>query len=708
MQDPVAFLKALFQAGLDAADPLKIVPSHLPQPPKGRTVVIGAGKGAASMAKAVENTWPQGSKLEGLVVTQYGYGLPTSRIEVIEAAHPFPDDSAEDAARRMLKLVGRLSADDLVLALISGGGSSLMSLPAPDVTRAEKKSVISALMNAGAPISDINCVRKHLSAIKGGRLALAAYPAPIVSLIISDVPGDVPHIVASGPTLPDPTTQAQARAALEKFKVKTPDSVRAWLADPANETPKPGDARFSADRSEVIASGMNALNAAASFAKKNNVTPIVLGVDIEGEAREVGAKHVAECHKHFSGKSFVILSGGETTVTVKGSGKGGRNSEYILGAALAAQGKAHIYGLAAGTDGLDGNGGCAGAFFTPATLALAGKKGFDPGEISGRQRYRDLLRRARRPNHYRATAHERYGFTGDTGGLNPQFRRRMRRRIAHGSGFRVQRAGGCRVGQMEIGRRDNVRIVADGNENAAARLHSLPRRNVAGIVAEIDQRDRLRPYGLHIVHYVVDRRAFACADRDDVERAVEIDHFHRWVARHFIQFGDEIGERLAQFFLDGLLLGFRHTEIMHGAQIFHRLQEKIGMHVCQRFDAFMDDFPRRQRPDAAQFGIGVEADDVVIFGGDPEARCGEHFRVDGLQIAPGDDEKTGAHVVELAERLLQPRRDGEAAGVAVMVDDRLVEVGDPDDVADAFARYPVENVLHDITAAYPAAATATG
>ena len=381
MQDPVAFLKALFQAGLDAASPLLIVPAHLPKPPSGRTVVIGAGKGAAAMAKATEDNWPADKPLEGLVVTQYGYGLPTSRIEVIEAAHPFPDDSAEDAARRMLKLVEGLGADDLVLALISGGGSSLMSLPTPGITRAEKKSVIAALMNAGAPISDINCVRKHISAIKGGRLALAAHPAPVVSLIISDVPGDVPHLVASGPTLPDPTTQAQARAVLEQYRVPAPASVRAWLADPAHETPKPGDTRFAGDRSEVIASGMNALNAAAAFATKNNVIPIILGTDIEGEAREVGAAHVAECHKHFGGKAFVILSGGETTVTVKGNGKGGRNSEYILGAALAAQGKAHIYGLAAGTDGLDGNGGCAGAFFTPSTLAVAGKKGMDPEEF---------------------------------------------------------------------------------------------------------------------------------------------------------------------------------------------------------------------------------------------------------------------------------------------------------------------------------------
>jgi glycerate 2-kinase len=188
----------------------------------------------------------------------------------------------------------------------------------------------------------------------------------------------MPHLVASGPTLPDPTTQAQASAVLEQYKIKMPEYMRAWLTDPAQETPKPGDNRFANDRSKVIASGMNALDAAAAFAKKNNVTPIILGTDIEGEAREVGASHVAECHKHFGGKAFVILSGGETTVTITGTGKGGRNSEYILGAALAAQGKAHIYGLAAGTDGLDGNGGCAGAFFTPATLAAAAKKGMDP------------------------------------------------------------------------------------------------------------------------------------------------------------------------------------------------------------------------------------------------------------------------------------------------------------------------------------------
>jgi len=377
MQDPVGFLKALFKAGLDAADPLKIVPKHLPPPPKGRTVVVGAGKAAAGMAKAVEAHWPADKSIQGLVVTQYGYGLPTRLIEVIEAAHPFPDDSAEDAARRMLKLVEGLNADDLVLALISGGGSSLMSLPAPGISRADKKSVISSLMKAGAPISDINCVRKHISAIKGGRLALAAHPAPVHTLLISDVPGDVPHIIASGPTLPDPTTQADARAALNKFRVAVPDSVHAWLAHSANETPKQGDPGFGKDNSKMIASGKDALLAAAKYASAHGVEPVLLGTDVEGEARQIGAEHVLKSLTYLKHGPAVLISGGETTVTITGNGKGGRNSEYILGAALAAKDKP-IYGLAAGTDGLDGNGGCAGALFTPMTLGDAAKKGMDP------------------------------------------------------------------------------------------------------------------------------------------------------------------------------------------------------------------------------------------------------------------------------------------------------------------------------------------
>ena len=377
MRDPVDFLQSLFRAGLAAADPLKIVPAHLPSPPRGRTVVIGAGKAAAAMARAVETAWPADRALTGLVVTQYGYGLPLTRIAGVEAAHPFPDDAAEDAARRILDLVGGLTPDDLVLALLSGGGSSLMSLPAPGISRAEKKSVIGALMKAGAPIHDINCVRKHLSAVKGGQLARAAYPAPVISLIISDVPGDVPHVVASGPTLADPTTQADARAVLERYSISAPDAVRRQLADAVQETPKAGDLCFSGHKATIIARGRDALMAAAAAAVAAGVEPIILGDDIEGEARRVGADHALQAMRHLKKSPCVLLSGGETTVTITGSGKGGRNSEYLLGAVLAANGQAQIYGLACGTDGLDGSGGNAGAFFTPATLAQAAQKGLD-------------------------------------------------------------------------------------------------------------------------------------------------------------------------------------------------------------------------------------------------------------------------------------------------------------------------------------------
>ncbi len=392
MQDPVGFLKALFKAGLDAADPLKIVPKHLPPPPKGRTVVVGAGKAAASMAKAVEDNWPADKSLQGLVVTQYGYGLPTKRIEVIEAAHPFPDDSAEDAAKKMLALVNGLTSDDLVLALISGGGSSLMSLPAPGISRADKKAVISGLMKAGAPISAINCVRKHVSAIKGGRLALAAHPAPVHTLLISDVPGDVPHIIASGPTLPDPTTRADTGAILRKYLTrldsegalfsasleKIPQSVLTYISEPDHETPKPSDLRINAALAKIIARNMDALNAAAAAARTAGIEPVILGDNIEGIAREVGKTHIEYALRKLGQRPFVLISGGETTVHITGKGKGGRNSEYILGAALHAAGNSQIYGLAAGTDGLDGNGGCAGAFFTPKTLEQAAEKGLNP------------------------------------------------------------------------------------------------------------------------------------------------------------------------------------------------------------------------------------------------------------------------------------------------------------------------------------------
>ena len=261
MNDPQKFLQELFKAGLVAADPLKILPPHLPAPSKGRTIVIGAGKAAAAMARAVEAHWK--GALSGVVVTRRGYDIKTEKIEVVEAAHPVPDETSEAAARKILKAVEGLSADDLVLCLMSGGGSSLLCLPAPCLSITEKQGINKTLLKSGATIHEINCVRKHLSAIKGGRLALAAQPARIVTLIISDVPGDDAATVASGPTLPDPTTAGEALAVLEKYKIPVSDKMRAWLSDPAGETPKPGDARFKNAETKIIARNMDVLMAAA-------------------------------------------------------------------------------------------------------------------------------------------------------------------------------------------------------------------------------------------------------------------------------------------------------------------------------------------------------------------------------------------------------------------------------------------------------------
>ncbi len=375
--DPEAFLHELFGKALKAADPLKTVPPHLPEKPKGRIIVIGAGKASAAMAKAVEQSWPD-AQLEGLVVTRYGYAVPTDKIEIIEAAHPVPDDAGEIACKRILQMVENLTEDDMVLALISGGGSALLSLPAPCLSSQEKREINKALLKSGAPIHEMNCVRKQLSAVKGGRLALAAHPAKVVTLVISDVPGDDPRVVASGPTLPDATSQAQARAVIEKYNIPVSDAVRDWLADPANETPKPGDARFARDEVKLVSCAKGALMEAAAYASSKGIEPVILGDDLEGEARKVGDEHVQLAFKQLSKSPLVLLSGGETTVTVRGSGRGGRNAEYLLAATIAALGHRQLYGIACDTDGIDGSEDNAGAIFTPATLAQAKKAGIDP------------------------------------------------------------------------------------------------------------------------------------------------------------------------------------------------------------------------------------------------------------------------------------------------------------------------------------------
>ncbi len=374
-----ALLRRLFEAALAAADPAQVVPPNLPEPPKGRTLVVGAGKAAGAMAAAVEAHWP--GPLSGLVVTRYGHGLPCKRIEVVEAGHPVPDAAGTRAAQHILDLVRGLSADDLVLYLASGGGSALRTLPAPGLSLEDKRSVTRALLTSGANITEMNCLRKHLSAIKGGRLAAAAAPARVVSLAISDVPGDDPAVIASGPTVPDPTTFADARAILAKYKIEPPPAVAAHLAAARDESPKPGDARFAHAAYHLIATPQAALEAAAATARAAGVTPVILGDAIEGEAKDVALMHAAIARQAASGRlvvgdralklPLVLLSGGETTVTVRGKGRGGRNAEFLLALAVALNGAAGIHAIACDTDGIDGTEDNAGAILAPDSFTRA-------------------------------------------------------------------------------------------------------------------------------------------------------------------------------------------------------------------------------------------------------------------------------------------------------------------------------------------------
>ncbi|QIG52096.1 glycerate kinase [Nordella sp. HKS 07] len=366
-------LKDLFSAAIAAADPALRVPPFLPRPPSGRTLVVGAGKASAAMALAVEQHW-QGP-ISGLVITRYGHGAPCRSIEIVEASHPVPDANGRDAALRMGELVKGLTADDLVLCLISGGGSALLAAPAPGLTLEDKQNVNRQLLACGAPISEMNCVRKHLSALKGGRLAAAAWPAQIVSLVISDVPGDDPAVVASGPTVPDPTTREEALAILRKYKFDLPAHVWAFLETPAAETPKPGDPRFAKVRTEMIAAPAQSLAAAAKLARDAGYRVIDLGDRIEGEARDVASAQAAQALATTG--PAVILSGGETTVTLKGKGRGGRNAEFALALAIALDGKANISAIAGDTDGIDGSEDNAGAVVTPDSLARARAKGIE-------------------------------------------------------------------------------------------------------------------------------------------------------------------------------------------------------------------------------------------------------------------------------------------------------------------------------------------
>jgi hydroxypyruvate reductase len=380
---PPELLRRMFDAAIASAQPELCIPPHLPEPPRGRLVVIGAGKASAAMARAVEKHWA--GPLSGLVVTRHGYAVPCERIEIVEASHPVPDAAGFAAAQRMLALVDGLTADDLVLCLISGGGSALLPLPLPGITLEDKQALNRALLACGATISEINCVRRHLSAIKGGRLAAACHPARVLTLAISDVPGDRPQDIASGPTVEDASTCDEAIAIIQRYGIEVPQAVREILESGRGESVKPGDPRLDRAEFRLVAAPQLALEAAARVAREAGYAAHILGDSIEGEARHVGtvlagvALQVAERGQPFEAPC-VLLSGGETTVTVRGNGRGGRNVELLLSMLLALQGHPRIHALAGDTDGVDGAEDIAGALIEPGTLARAAMLGVKPRE----------------------------------------------------------------------------------------------------------------------------------------------------------------------------------------------------------------------------------------------------------------------------------------------------------------------------------------
>lgn len=376
-------LRAMFDAAIAAAQPARCLPQHLPARPAGRVIVVGAGKASAEMARVVEQHWD--GELSGLVVTRYGHGVPCSRIEIVEAAHPVPDLAGHRAAERMLKMVHGLGAEDLVLCLVSGGGSALLSLPAPGISFEDKQAVNRALLASGATISEMNCVRRHLSAIKGGRLAAACHPANVLTLLISDVPGDDPVDIASGPTVGDPTSCADALAIIRRYGIEVPGSVLALLNSGEAETVKPGDARLAGIRTRIITNPQIALQAAAAVAQSAGLPVHILGDRIEGEARDVakvmaGIAHQVVRHGQPFSAPCILLSGGETTVTVRGTGRGGRNVEFLLALAVALNGQPGVYALAGDTDGVDGQEDIAGAIIDSDTLARGWAIGLRPSE----------------------------------------------------------------------------------------------------------------------------------------------------------------------------------------------------------------------------------------------------------------------------------------------------------------------------------------
>jgi glycerate 2-kinase len=381
MTHPRVLLRRLFDAAVAAAMPEARIRAHLPAKPVGRTVVVGAGKGAAQLAQELEAAWD--GPLSGVVVTRYGYAVPCERIEVLEAAHPEPDAAGLAASRRLLDAVAGLTADDLVIALIAGGGSALLPAPPHGLTLADEIAVNRALLASGAPISEMNVLRKHLSRIKGGRLAAAAAPARVVSLIVSDIPGDLPALVASGPTVPDASTPAMARAVVDTWRLDLPPAVRAHIAKAGSAAPAPDDPVFARNEIRIIASAAVSLEAAQAAAQAAGIDAVILSDAIEGEARDVGRVHAALAREVAArdrpfGKPVVILSGGETTVTLRGKGKGGRNGEFLLALALAIDGIPGVTALAADTDGIDGSEDNAGGFADGGTAGRIRAAGADP------------------------------------------------------------------------------------------------------------------------------------------------------------------------------------------------------------------------------------------------------------------------------------------------------------------------------------------
>jgi len=386
--EPRVLLKSLFDAAVAAADPELVIRANLPATPKGRTIVIGAGKGSAQMAAAFERAWAErhegeDAPIEGIVVTRYGYGAPCKTIEIIEASHPVPDDAGLAASKRLFDAVSNLTEDDLVVALISGGGSALLPSPPEGLTLADEIAVNKALLASGAPISAMNAVRKHLSTIKGGRLAAHAHPAKVFSLVVSDIPGDNPAFVASGPTVPDATSRDDALKIIERYKLELPDAVLTHIKSEKAHAPKPDDKIFADNEVRVIASAAVSLEAAVKEAERHGVEAVILSDSMEGEAREVAhvhaaiAREVADRDRPFK-KPIVLLSGGETTVTIRAKGgKGGRNSEFLLAFALDIDGYGNIHALAADTDGIDGSEDNAGAFADGTTVSRLQKTGED-------------------------------------------------------------------------------------------------------------------------------------------------------------------------------------------------------------------------------------------------------------------------------------------------------------------------------------------